>query len=109
MRSLRVLTDECVDPRVCRLFPHNVLARSVVGVGWAGKKNGELVRLAAEQFDVLFTVDQNMRFQTSLAGIELCVVVAPSNLKNVADFAPYVSQLIDSTSQLVNGEFLVLR
>lgn len=94
---------------MCRLFPDDVTASSVVGMGWAGKKNGELVRLAAELFDVLFTVDQNMRFQTSLAGIQLCVVVAPSNLKNVADFAPYVSLLIERQSQLISGEFLVLR
>ncbi len=68
-----------------------------------------MVRLAAEQFDVLFTVDQNMRFHTSLAGIELCVVVAPSNLKNVADFAQCVNLLIESRSKLVIGEFLILQ
>jgi hypothetical protein len=33
-------------------------------MGWAGKKNGELLALmGADGFDVLLTVDQNIRHQ----------------------------------------------
>lgn len=35
-------------------------------MGWAGKKNGELLKLAAEQFDVLLTFDPNLSYQSSL-------------------------------------------
>ena len=32
-------------------------------MGWTGIKNGDLVRLAEEQFDVFVTSDQNLRYQ----------------------------------------------
>jgi hypothetical protein len=30
-------------------------------MGWSGKKNGELLGLAENEFDALFTVDTNLR------------------------------------------------
>jgi uncharacterized protein (DUF433 family) len=36
---------------------------TVPEAGWAGIKNGELLRLAQAQFDVFITVDQNLSFQ----------------------------------------------
>ena len=53
---MRVLLDECV-PRALRkeLSGHEV--KTVGETGWAGVKNGELLRLAAKEFDLLLTVD----------------------------------------------------
>jgi len=31
-------------------------------MGWTGKKNGELLALAAQQFDVFITADKQLRF-----------------------------------------------
>ena len=52
---MRVLLDECV-PRALRndLPGHEV--KTVAELGWAGVKNGELLRRAAAEFDVLITV-----------------------------------------------------
>lgn len=43
--------------------------------------NGELLKLAAGQFDLLLTVDRNLEYQQNLAAVGLAVVVlhAPSN------------------------------
>jgi hypothetical protein len=51
-------------PRALRdeLEGHDV--RTVAESGWAGVKNGELLRLAAEHFDVLLTVDRNLSKRT---------------------------------------------
>jgi hypothetical protein len=59
---MRVLLDECV-PRALRdaLPGHQV--QTVSEVGWAGVKNGQLLRLAATQFDLLLTVDRNLEYQ----------------------------------------------
>ena len=50
-------------------------------MGWTGIKNGDLVRLAEEQFDVFVTSDQNLRYQQNLesrkrAAAALCLAVA---------------------------------
>ena len=52
---MRVLLDECVPNQVVSaLVGHEV--RTVGRMGWAGKKNGELLKLAATQFDVFVTL-----------------------------------------------------
>ena len=50
-------------------------------MGWAGKKNGELLRLSAARFDVFVTVDQNLSYQNDLRNLHIAVIVlvAPSN------------------------------
>jgi hypothetical protein len=48
--------------------------RSVVQEGWRGKKNGELLRLAAEHFDVFVTTDQNLPFQQTISKLPLGVI-----------------------------------
>jgi hypothetical protein len=77
---LRLLLDECVDRRLARdLAPHD--ARTVPQMGWAGRRNGELLRLAEQQFDVFITVDRNLSFQQNLShlGVAILVLHAPSN------------------------------
>ena len=54
---MRVLLDECV-PRALRNDIPGHEVRTVAEAGWAGVKNGELLRLAAAAFDVLITVDR---------------------------------------------------
>ena len=77
---MRVLLDECV-PRALRndMSGHDV--RTVAEMGWAGVKNGELLRLAADQFDVLITVDRNLEYQQNFARLSRAAIVihAPSN------------------------------
>ena len=55
---MRVLLNECV-PRALRndLPGHEV--KTVAELGWAGVKNGELLRRAAAEFDLLITVDRS--------------------------------------------------
>jgi hypothetical protein len=72
---VRVLLDEQLPRHLAReLDEHEV--RTVQSQGWAGVKNGELLRLAAEAgFDVLLTADQNFEYQQNLADSPLAVVV----------------------------------
>jgi len=58
-----ILLDECV-PRRLRPFLVGHDVRTIHQMGWAGRKNGQLLRLIAEQsMNVLMTVDQNLRYQ----------------------------------------------
>jgi hypothetical protein len=55
---VRVLLDECVPRRLAQAFGPDHLVATVTGLGWAGTKNGELVRMAAHKgFEALVTVD----------------------------------------------------
>jgi|SRR5580704_1779324 predicted nuclease of predicted toxin-antitoxin system len=96
---MRVLLDECV-PRTLRkeLRGHDV--RTVAEVGWAGVKNGDLLQLAASQFDVLLTVDQNLEYQQNLADLPVAVVVihVPSN--DVAVLRPLIPAVLAALAEI---------
>ncbi|HYH63106.1 MAG TPA: hypothetical protein VD866_00260 [Urbifossiella sp.] len=65
--------------------------RTIRVMGWAGKKNGELLALmAAAGFEVLLTVDRNLSHQQNLsaAGVAVVVMVAASN--RLPDLVPVV-------------------
>lgn len=75
----RVLLDECVPKRLrSELADH--LVQTVAEKGWNGVKNGQLLRLAAAEFDCFLTVDRNLQFQQSPSlPIAVLVMLAPDN------------------------------
>lgn len=77
---MRLLLDECVPRRLRRHLPSQDV-RTVPEMGWAGKENGELLRLAESHFDILITTDQKLKFQQSVSerNISVVVLVAPRN------------------------------
>jgi hypothetical protein len=99
---MRVLLDECV-PRALRkeLLGHEV--KTVAEMGWAGVKNGELLQLAAKQFDLLLTVGHNLEYQQNFAGLALAVVVvhAPSN--DVSVLRPLMPAVLAAISETKLG------
>jgi PIN like domain len=105
---MRVLLDECV-PRALRkeLLGHEVT--TVAEAGWAGVKNGELLRLAASRFDLLLTVDRNLEYQQNFAGLALAVIVvhAPSN--DVAVLRPLMPAVLAAVSKTKPGTLTHIR
>ena len=64
-------------------------------MGWAGLRNGELLRRAEEHFDVFITADQNLRYQQNLSGRKLAILVLPSNqVPLVARLVPVIETLL---------------
>jgi predicted nuclease of predicted toxin-antitoxin system len=79
---MRVLIDECAPSALRHTLArggHD--CRTVQEMGWSGKKNGELLGLAENEFDELITVDTNVRYQQNLIGRKIAIVLlrAPSN------------------------------
>lgn len=46
-------------------------------LGWSELENGDLLRAADGQFDLLITTDKNLRYQQNLAEIGLALLVLP--------------------------------
>jgi hypothetical protein len=61
---MRFLLDECLPARLRRDLPGHD-AQTVPLAGWAGIKNGKLLRLVADsgKFDVFLTMDKNLPHQ----------------------------------------------
>lgn len=99
---MRVLLDECVPRALRRDIPgHEV--KTVAEAGWAGVKNGELLRLAATAFDLVITVDRNLEYQQSFGGLSLAVIVihAPSN--DIGVLRPLMPAVVAAIAQARAG------
>jgi hypothetical protein len=99
---MRVLLDECVPRALRRDIPgHEV--KTVAEAGWAGVKNGELLRLAAAAFDLMITVDRNFEYQQSFDELSLAVIVvhAPSN--DIAVLRPLMPAVVAAIAQARAG------
>lgn len=79
-KHLRVLLDEYLPKKLKREFDGCVVF-TVTEMGWAGTKNGALMKVASGQYDVFITTDQNLQYQQNLtyADIGVIVLVAINN------------------------------
>lgn len=90
---MRILLDEQLPRRLARELPgHDV--HTVQQLGWAGVRNGELLRRAAVRlFDVFVTADRGLEFQQNLARSRLCVVILVARSNSLKALAPLVPAL----------------
>lgn len=94
---LRVLLDENVDRLLTSHFDSDFEVATVPEQGWDGLSDGDLLRRADEQFDVLVTMDQNLPYQQNLSAFEVAVGVlkAPSNaFPDVVELMPKVNEQV---------------
>ena len=101
---MRLLLDESV-PRKLRfaLAKHDV--RTVVEMGWSGRKNGELLSLAASDFDVFITVDKNLPYQQNEATLPIAVVVLDALTNDLSSLLPLVPALEKALGNLAPRTF----
>jgi hypothetical protein len=103
---MRILLDECV-PRALRrhLTGHNVLTSPQLG--WAGKKNGELMRLIDRNgFEVFITVDKSLQFQQHLSSLTFAIIRLSSQSNRLADLAPLMPQVMSALATIKSGDVL---
>jgi hypothetical protein len=102
-----VLLDECVDWRLLRAIPdHDV--RTARQMGWSAIKNGELLALASQHFDVFVTVDRNLAFQQPVASLQIVVLVLRAKSNRLSDLMPLVPMLLDAIATMKVGELRVI-
>ena len=100
---MKILLDECIDRRLAKeIEGHEVV--TVPQAGWAGIRNGELLRLAQAQFDVFVTVDRNLSFQQHLAQFTIAVIVLQTPTNRLKDLRPLVLQLQRKRSGAPKGQ-----
>jgi hypothetical protein len=91
---VRVLLDENLPhDLIVELGDHQVV--TVQGLGWAGVKNGELLRRAAGSVDALLTMDRKLEFEQDLAAVPFGVVVIRARSNRVQDLRPLIGAIND--------------
>ena len=103
---MRILLDECAPRPLKREFTDCEI-KTVVEMGWSGKKNGELLQLMAQEgFTILLTTDQNLRYQQNLpqAGVSIIVLIASSN--RLPDLLILIPETRNAIKSIVPGEVI---
>ena len=100
---MRILLDEQLPRQLAPYFVgHDV--RTTQEQGWAGLKNGALLREALTAgFQVLVTGDKNLEFQQNLkaSGLFVVVLVAPTN--KIEDLLPRVPAALEAIARAQPG------
>lgn len=77
-------------------------------IGWAGIKNGELLRRANTKFDVLVTMDKGVYHQQNLAGLTLIIVALRAKSNRLADTRPLMPDLLTVLTTTSPGEYYLV-
>lgn len=101
----RVLLDHCVTMEFLDELPDHEVTHARQR-GWQAMANGELVRAANAEFDVLLTTDKNMEYQTSLKGLDLCVVVADVLRNDIHELRAIREELRQAINNAGPGKFV---
>ncbi len=77
-------------------------------MGWATIKNGRLLRLAEQEFDVFVTVDRNLSFQQNLPKFDLAVAVLRARSNRLEDLQPLAAPLLAALPEMKPGKVVVI-
>lgn len=106
---MRILLDECLPARLRGHLPgHEV--QTVPRAGWAGIKNGKLLRLIADsgKFDVFLTVDKNLPREQKITGLPFSIVVLRAKSNSVSSVRPFAPEILRRLPEFQPGHVYFL-
>ncbi len=105
---MRLLVDESLPRKLkAHLASHEV--RTVPEMGWAGRSNGALLRLAEQEFDVFLTAAQKLPDQQNLATFQIAIIVFAAKSNRLRDIQPLVQRALEAITSIQSGVAVVLR
>ena len=79
------------------------------GDGLGQQRNGDLLRLAEQEFDVFVTVDQKLQDQQNLPAFNIAVIVLVAANNTLAELRPLMPKVLESLPTAKPGQALVIR
>ena len=89
---MHILIDECL-PKKLKQELHRHTVFTVQEKGWSGLENGDLLRVAENEFDVWVTADKNVEYQQNLDRFDIAVVVLVASRNRLDALLPLMPQL----------------
>jgi hypothetical protein len=93
---IKILLDECLPKnRKYRIeeLDQDFVAKSVPEVGWGRLRNGELLSVAEQEYDLFETSDKNLSFQQPLITASIQVVLLIAKTNTYEDLLPLCEKL----------------
>lgn len=96
---MRILLDESVPERLGRLLAGHSCS-TVQRQGWTSVKNGKLLDLAKNDFDVLLTADKGMEYQQNQSTLPVAILVIRAKSNRMEDLTRAVPSILDALEVL---------
>ncbi len=73
-------------------------------MGWSGLANGELLKVAEKQFDVLITGDRNLSFQQRVSTFNIAVIILHAKTTQLDDTLVLMEKVNSVLDTITPGE-----
>ena len=104
---MKLLLDECVTNYLKPEFTGHEVS-TIDEAGLKGLKNGKLLAAASDRFDVLVTVDQNLRFQQNLENFSIAILVLRARLSTYPFLKPLMPKALEKLKTIEPGNVVVI-
>jgi predicted nuclease of predicted toxin-antitoxin system len=91
---MKILLDENIPAKLRLDFGEEYEVKTVRDMKWLGKKNGELLGLAAfNGFDIFITIDKNLKNQQNLEKVQIKFIVLLAKDNKHQTLQPYIEKI----------------
>ena len=104
---MRVLLDECVPVGLSPILRERGYQCDTVRVaGYGSKTNGELLALAEDKWDVLLTVDKNIRHQQNVSGRKIAILILRVKSNRLPDVLKHLPVCLQALQGIQRGQII---
>ena len=104
---MRVLIDACLPVQLKNHLPLFEV-HTTREMGWHQKSNGDLLKLAQEQFDVLVSMDKGIPSQQDLTRYAIALLVIKARSNRLPDLLPLIPRIMECLPLAKRGKVLVV-
>ena len=102
---MRILIDECVNPRLRQAFPEHEVVTAVT-TAWRQIQDHWLVEAIQGKFDVLVTIDRGFEFQHNLNKLTFGIVIVHARRNRMDYYRPLFRELAAAVTRIGPGQVI---
>ena len=102
---MKILFDQGTPAPLRRALAGQVVV-TAFEKGWSNLSNGNLLREAEAEFDVLVTTDKNLEYQQNLTGRRIAILVLPTT--NWPEIQLHQAEIAAAVNQMKPGTYRAL-
>ena len=103
---MKLLLDECI-PRSFKRHLSGHDCQTVPEMGWAGRKNGELLSLAESAgFDAFLTIDRGIEHQQNLGRRRVGLILVRAESSRLSDLLPHAPEILRALITIRRGQLI---
>ena len=105
---MTILLDHCLPKRLRRFLPgHHVTTTREMR--WEEIRNGELLSLAEEQFEVFLTIDKGIKYQQNMTGRTIAVITLRAKSNQIETLTPLMPRVLALLPTVEPGRVYVVQ